>query len=335
MRVRSWVVVVSLASASAAYWPARSYACSCAAGGVTTNLGTSESGVPRNRAIVLNGFFDPDTIALANLSGRPHAFERRAWQAQGPCGGSFTAEVIPTPALDPDTHYELRVMPRPSAGNPGVSGAPIVVRFSTGAELLPDPELARPNGRLALVKPSPNMSTSCGPYAATGCLTVDDPTDVELVLRDGDQIFSVLKSLQEYQPLILWKMPTCIDLQRRAPTGRRSPPLTFCGADLKLLTGSQATCNADFFGGVRPNDSEPEAAAPPQAAGASGGTRPPPSHSGDADSQPMAADPEAAHHEYGCTALARSNAPRGGLTAFVLIALVALSRLRRRPVVRY
>ncbi|HKP56644.1 MAG TPA: hypothetical protein VJV78_07990 [Polyangiales bacterium] len=332
MRVRVWVVVVAaLAAAVAASLPARSHACSCAAGGLTTNPADSANDVPRNQAIVLNGWFEPDTIALVNLDGRPHAFELRAWQAQGPCGGSFTAEVIPTPVLDADTHYELRVMPRPSVGNPGLVSGPTVIRFSTGAELLPDPVMARPSGRLALVKPPSNVSTSCGPFAATGCLTVDEPTDdLELVLRDGDEIFSVLKPGEAYTPLTLFKMPTCIDLQRHAPTGRRSPPLTFCDDDLKLLSRSPAECSADFFGGVRTDEADPEQPTLPQAAGASGGTPASASHGSTADSEPMATDSSAVHQEYGCTALAPRNPPRSGLTAMLLIALVAVSRLRRK-----
>jgi hypothetical protein len=228
--MRVWILAVSLASLVATFWPTNARACSCMHDFVRTIPTRLESGVPRNQAIVLEGRLQPDTIALLNRDGRPHAFSTRATRQVTPCS-VWSIELIPTPALEPNAHYELRFA-RTQPDEPGKS--PLVsVRFSTSSELLPDPELAPPTGTLKLIEAPKNFSNSCGTVAGFACLRVDDPTDVEVVVRDGDTILMRSPLRQAEWRFDLWnKLPTCIELVRRAKTGRRSKPLSFCGKDL-------------------------------------------------------------------------------------------------------
>ena len=322
MRVHCWVVFACLASASA-YFPAQSHACSCATPRVATLPTNSQSGFPRNQAIKLRGPLDPESVVLQKVDGTPHGFEKRWHATTGFCEAGFVVELIPTPALDPDTHYELRAMTRPIWG--GHQEPHVAIRFSTSSELLPDPELTRPSAALTLAALPDNFTTTCGRYAATGCLTVKNQTDVSdllLVYRDGDKVFHE-STLEEVETsLMLSKMPTCIDVVRTSPTGRRSPPLSFCGNDLKTIPKPRNECEGSIWFEATRRGDEPRASDPPAPADASGRA------GSAAPSQPRAADSHPMHHEYGCTAV--SGRMGDGLAGFALLSLVAVFAARRR-----
>src|SRR5262252_6503511 len=99
MRERGWFFVASLVAATAAYWPARSHACSCAVDFVNTKPGDSESGWPRNRAIELTGYLVPESVTLKKVDGEAHEFTLNVMEQTGPCGGGYDVELIPSPAL--------------------------------------------------------------------------------------------------------------------------------------------------------------------------------------------------------------------------------------------
>ena len=328
MRVGLLIVTASIVSAVASYWPAQAHACSCAGGFVTSSPANAESGWPRNQALQLRGNIQPETISLQKLDGATHAFTLRQYRETGPCASGFVVELTPTPALDPDTQY---VMSASSiVGQPGSpSGQTTMIRFSTGSELLPDPELRTPTrAEVALSAPPSNSSTSCGPLAAHGCLIVDEATDVEVVMRKGDAIINELLLMQANTPLLLWEMPTCIDVQRRAKTGRRSAPLSLCGDALTLLPPQALNCPGDIFG----SQARVQAAAgvPPSTTGSGGAgsttnaqSAAPMIANPQAHAQPMAANSEPQHRVYGCSAVPhsdRSSAP-GWLACLVLLAL--------------
>jgi hypothetical protein len=75
-------------------------------------------------------------------------------------------ELIPEPILEANTTYEIRATLRKGA-RIGPGAQPVVIQFGTSDEVLPDPELETPEGRLTLVA---GGETSCGPIAAFGCL---------------------------------------------------------------------------------------------------------------------------------------------------------------------
>jgi MYXO-CTERM domain-containing protein len=311
-------ILIALFAAAAVYTPATSHACDCALGTFSSDPSNAQTGVPRNRAIQLNGPLDPSTVVLRTVSGEPHAFEQRAYRLTGPCGGDHFIELIPMPALEPTTQYEVRAIKRTATAPNITLEEPVFARFTTSDELLPDPELDRPIADLSLVKGA-NTGTSCGPYAATGCLIVDDPAELKLILRDGDTVTSELPLSQVETQLILWTMPTCIDVVRQAPTGRRSPALSFCGDDLKLLTKAQNQCQGGPFGAPIKGDSEDSSEGTPP--------RPLSSAAGESAPQPMAAGGERALEIHGCNA----GAGNGGSTPFaLLLGVVALLRVRRR-----
>jgi hypothetical protein len=321
-------------------------ACSCAGDGyILSTPQDSTVGVPRNQALLLGGFFQPDTLVLENASGEPHPFSLRQWQITGPCGGGYSAELIPTPALEPNTTYAIRATRLLKSADP--EAAKYVVHFGTGTELLPDPELTRPSAQLTLLVPA-QYSTSCGPLAATGCLTVDDPTDVEVVVRDGSTILSQFMLSNNNQHLGLSKLPTCIDVQRRAPTGRRSAALSFCGDALNVHMATESNLCGGSGASPQPSPapSDPNAPTPTPRVwtGAAGAASPAPIPSTDpaGSSSPsgqqagattplMAAVPEppaAEQRSYGCGALPA--APGGGLaSAFAVLGLVFGCALRR------
>jgi len=332
MRAPCAVLVVSLVAACA-FQPGLAHACSCARGLLDIDPANSAIGVPRNRAISLKGGIDPDSLVLENLDGGPHGFELLAHQNKGACGSSWSIELIPTPALEPNAHYEIRGTKLPMEGTAVAFHEPFATRFSTSSELLPDPELAPPRAVAVVLETPANSSTSCGRFDGTGCFRVDDPTDIEVVMRDGDEILQKLPLQARETQFMIWRMPSCIDFVRRAPTGRRSAPLTFCGDDLrKLPGGGLRQCDADVFGGsLQPGESDPDDADPPEAPrpgveGAAGGPATPP-HADDR-SPPMAAG-DADRREYGCAAVPGRH-DRSSLGGFALLGLLALAFRRRR-----
>jgi hypothetical protein len=198
----------------------------------------------------------------------------------------------------------------------------VFFRFTTSDEILPDPELEPPSAELSLVKSPANTGTSCGPYAATGCMTVAEPADLKVILRDGDTVTSEFPLTEAQTPLLLWTLPTCIDLVRQAPTGRRSPALSFCGNDLTLLAKPQNQRQAGPFAVPSEGPSEEPSSDPPP--------RPATSAAGEGAPPPMAADGQRRLEIHGCTAAPGRSASRSVASLSLTLMLGVLALLRRR-----
>jgi hypothetical protein len=320
VQARLWVLVAALVTASL-HAPVQVHACSCAGGLVTTVPQNAATDVPRNRPIVLHGPVDPASVVLQTVGGVPHAFEVRAFQQGGPCGGDFAIEVLPTTPLDAQTEYELRAELKANAPGAVSIAQPPQVRFTTGDTLLPDPELAPPTADLRLVAPPRNMSTSCGPLAANGCVKVDDPRDVMLILRNGDNVFMEIPLSAAETPLSWFQMPTCVDVVRQSATGRRSQPVSFCGDALKLAPTAANACEEGIFGNQRPtamDEPSPAPTAPTAPMAAAGAAAP----------LQLPAEEPAVQQAAGCST-APGNAVEGELMMFALLSLAAGLWLRR------
>ena len=101
--------------------------------------------------------------------------------------------------------------------------------FTTGTTMLPEVELERPRGSAAVVFDGPEAMCGVAITAYT-CLDTDATNDLELILRRGQQVLMRTTTLVQDDGLYGVKQPPdCVELRRRARTGKRSAPLLICG----------------------------------------------------------------------------------------------------------
>ena len=217
---------------SLAWAPARALACTCLPKPIHRSSPKADAvDVALNQALALEGVFVPGSITLEDANGASVEFLLN----EGPWPGcqGVSADVLPKAPLKPNTRYVLRVKPRyPDALSK--SEAPDSISFTTGTKSLPDDQaLAPPTGTASVLRNGP--PTMCGGQTVFMCLGIDDPTDVELIIRRGDEILLRTTTLVLNDGLYATdQVPDCVELRRRSGTGRRSEPLEICGDALGI-----------------------------------------------------------------------------------------------------
>jgi hypothetical protein len=228
--MRAWaVLLVTMGASAASVSPVR--ACSC----VITALYQSDpangaTGVPLNQALAIEGVFAPSSVRLQNERGEAVPFELNAgpWPA---CEGT-SADVIPREPLQPNTRYTLRVDALyPDAYEPPQATA--TLEFRTGTTSLPEISLAVPSLSATVVRDGP--PAMCGTGTHTVCIGTSDSAGTELIMRRGSTVLLRTTTLvRDSGSYALAEIPDCIELRRRAPTGKRSEPFRLCGDDLRV-----------------------------------------------------------------------------------------------------
>jgi hypothetical protein len=298
--------------------------------------------VPLNKALALDGVFLPASVRLEDESGNAVDFELNA--GPWPGGHGTSADVLPKAPLQPNTRYTLHVDALyATEGEPAESTS---VRFTTGTEMLPDPTLEPPTGTAAVVFGGPK--DMCGDGEVYACLGVDEakPDDLELILRRGDDVLMRTTSLVLDDALYgVSDVPDCVELRRRAPTGKRSAPLRICG---ETLAARRWVASDSRQGVIACEDGVIGTASSSGAAG-KGGSAPPLPRAGssasdgssrddaaddDDDDAEADADGSDADSSDGCAATGRDGSSAAWLLAPMALRLRARRRRARSPAPR-
>lgn len=188
------------------------------------------TGVPLNQALAIEGAFIASSVRLENERGEAVPFELNA----GPWPGfeGTSADVIPREPLQPNTRYRLRVDAMfPDAEAPLQPTA--TLEFTTGTTSLPEVTLSVPTLKATVVRDNP--PPMCGTGNQLACIGTADTAGVELIMRRGDTVLLRTTTLvSDSGTYALPEVPDCIELRRRAPTGKRSEPFKLCGDALRV-----------------------------------------------------------------------------------------------------
>jgi len=225
MSFRGWMKLTLVSAALAWISPQRAAACSCLPTPIhASEPDDGERDVALNQAIFIEGVFRADSARLEDESGRVVELERNAGPSPG-CPGT-SADLIPKSPLAPNTRYVVRVEPLfPRSVSPD---QPSSLSFTTGTEMLPEVSLEPPHATASVLFDGPGAM--CGGSKVYTCLGIHDPDDVELIARRGDEVLLRTTTLVRNDALYgLADVPDCVELRRRARTGRRSAPVTICG----------------------------------------------------------------------------------------------------------
>jgi hypothetical protein len=199
--------------------------------------------------------------------------------------------------------------------------------------MLPDTSLEPPSsGNASVVFDGPEPF--CGGGTVYTCLGIDDVQGIELIVRRGEEVLMRTTTVVQDDGLYaLPSVPDCVELRRRAPTGKRSAPLTICGDALNARpwmasdTAKQVVQCRDGVIGVPP--SARDAGAPDAALGAQDAG----SQSEDGSRAEEPGSDSERPEKHGCAA-AIDGAPSDAGT-FALLLLASLARRRSRATTRH
>jgi MYXO-CTERM domain-containing protein len=97
---------------------------------------------------------------------------------------------------------------------------------------LPNEEPKTPSAGASVIYDVPPDGVSCGEGTVRLNIDVKDWNDVEVIARRGDETLLHWMLKTGDGDFKLDTVPDCIEFRRRAPTGRRSSPVTLCGEAL-------------------------------------------------------------------------------------------------------
>jgi hypothetical protein len=189
-------------------------------------------------APVIEGVFDPASIRFQDAEGHDVAFTANQGPGLG-CGSTYGqwAELVPQSPLAPNTRYSIAVEPS-LEGTAEVVG-PNSVSFTTGDTLVPERTLSRPEAKASVLLDVPASSFGCSFEHVYVCLFADDPQEIELIARRGDEVLlrwllpRIDSAGSPLEGLVTrGTAPDCLEFRRRNANGQRSEPLTLCGDQL-------------------------------------------------------------------------------------------------------
>lgn len=228
--------VVILAALAMVLDAASARACEC----VATPIYRSDpvegaTDVALNQALMIEGVFAPASVKLLDDRGQAVPFELNAGPWPG-CPGT-SADVLPREPLKPNASYVLRVEALlPEAVAEGAKE----LHFTTGTRSLPDETLAPPRIRASVLRDAPVAMCGIG-QTTFACIGPEAQDGVELIMRRGEQILLRTTTLVQADGLYsLTDVPDCIELRRRARTGKRSAPVSVCGEALEVRAWTKA-----------------------------------------------------------------------------------------------
>jgi hypothetical protein len=243
-------------------WPAVAAACSCPAQVInSSDPKDGDTGWALNRALIVSGNLDPQSLELTDASGAAVEVDIDQGPAEGNCGGTWS-ELRPKRPLAGRTTYtlralpDLRVIPNATAGS---------LTFSTGTELLPDPALAAPKGRVTMIEGFPQPADApigaCKVKPVRACTGLDDGPAFEVIARSGGKMVRRWLIGHDWPDWFL-EVPDCLEFRRRAATGKRSEPLTLCGKEALGVRAYRAgddglSCHDGLFEASDAGTSEP------------------------------------------------------------------------------
>jgi hypothetical protein len=331
-----WMSGLAMAAAALAA-PPQAAACSC----IGTPIHHSQplhgaTEVPLNQAILVEGVFDRSSVRLEDEDGQPVEFELNAGPWPG-CPGT-SADVIPKAPLAPNTRYTLSVGPLYPPVDTGDSSS---LSFTTGTDVHPDTALEPPSGGQASVVfdgPEP----MCGGGTVYTCLGVDETEGIELIVRRGEEVLMRTTTLvQDDGMYVVPSVPDCVELRRRAPTGKRSAPLMICGDALNARpwvasdTWQVATQCQDGVIGAPASAGDAGAPMPAGSGAPSSGSHSEAGSQSEAGARAAESDSSHPRHEtYGCGCAAASDSDAGGAGACAPVLLVLLVLRARSGVTR-
>jgi hypothetical protein len=225
-----WVIGVLAASIGVAtFWPAQADACTCspdAFGRMNPEPGATD--VARNHAVVVAGFFDPETLELTTADGTAVPFELEAGPSSG-CGGTMYAELIPKDGYAANTTYRVRAVPTYP------ESAVHDFTFTTGDWYWPEPE-AYPalEAKISMLTSYPPSGVGCSVGSIMSCITLNYWKDVEVIARKDGEIMMRWVLLANDPNFLFKVVPDCLEFSRREPSGARTTPLEVCGDALNV-----------------------------------------------------------------------------------------------------
>lgn len=218
-------LAITLIGAWAALNVGRAHACSCLDGVIVrADPEDGADAVPLNIAPVLRGYVDLDSISLEDEHGAKIAVDVDAGPA-GSCN-SVVVTLRPKRELAANTRYTIHAEPSSALEGYTPQGRRAIT-FTTSGALLPDPELAPPQGAAEVVSGTPEAFCFSGRNSV--CIAALDPVQLEVRVFSGTELLMLEHTLSTEYPYTFEKKPDCIELRRRSRTGRRSEPLRFCG----------------------------------------------------------------------------------------------------------
>ena len=326
MRHMFWALCLSAVAALVS--PRRVAACTCVATPIyRSDPADGATDVALNQAIMIEGVFKPTGIQLEDDAGHPVAFELNAGPWPG-CAGT-SADVIPKAPLAPNKRYTIRVVPIYPEAEPHEASSR---SFTTGTTMLPDVELQAPHGSAAVVFDGPEAM--CGnAVTAYTCLDTDVTNNLELILRRGQEVLMRTTTLVQDDGLYgVQQAPDCVELRRRARTGKRSAPLLVCGDALNarpwIASDSKqgvVQCRDGVIGGGSTERDTAESREPPPETSLAGSRAEQAGSRAEMKQPPPAADGDA-HSSYGCAAARGTHGQGAGAFAMLMLALFARRR---------
>jgi MYXO-CTERM domain-containing protein len=298
------------------------------------------------------GAFVPGSITVEDGSGQPVDVTVHEGPAPG-CPVTW-AEIIPKQPWSNGTTYIVRVKPMYPTAGVGKDN----LRFVAGAASLPDPELAAPKSHVSMLTGFPPDGAACVAFTTKTCVNVEgqteDKRDIEVIVRRGDKMLMRSLMWANDSDFGFAEEPDCLELRRRAKTGKRSPPVILCGKDLpskKLAnpSGNWSTWPVCKDGAFEEQSSatsqgNPDLPKPDTSAAGMGDSQPPAAGGDDpqadddspnddgshADDDSRAGDNRSSdHREYGCSAASTRAGTRAPLAMLAAIAAGAVVRRRR------
>jgi hypothetical protein len=351
MRIQAFASGLIGAVALAATWaPTHAHACTCDPSPIYefhTDPKDGATDVPVNFAPVLMGVFVPGSVTVEDELGQTVDVTVNEGPAPGGCPATW-AEIIPKQPWGVRTTYTVRVKAKyPTAG----LGKDNYV-FVTGADSLPDPDLAAPKSRVSMLTGFPPDGAACTAFTTKTCVNVEgqteDKRDIEVIVRRGDTLLMRSLMWTNDSDFAFDEQPDRLELRRRSPTGKRSNAVILSGEDLparKLSnpSGGWSTwpqCKGGVFNEQRSSTSQGNAdlPKPDTSLAGTGGSQPSAapdeedeSATGDAPSNDDASskdDAPSSRREYGCAAVPA--APSAGTPFALLVAIAAGTVVRRR-----
>jgi hypothetical protein len=245
VNARGWMAVAVVTGMVAAS-PTRVSACQCAqlAAIQLSEPRANSTGVPLDIAPIIEGMFDPATVAFERADGTPVPFELRTLRSLNFCADQ--AELLPTNPLQPNTSYVIRAEHRHAAD------APTEVRIETGTSRLPAEALSEPEVTASLVILAGEW-IGCGlevPNDTAGCISVEGArAEVIIPLANGTSIRSFVTGATYLNPFGS-PLQGCLEVRARDAAGRRSEPKRVCADQLSIRhqrAGSGLECVDGVF----------------------------------------------------------------------------------------